>query len=136
MNSLLLDEADFARLHHLYHNESDPPVPSHEQRRAIGEILASSTVVQAPGAARDHVGFDDEIILSSIADEKDDFAFKIVVPSEADPAQDRISIFMPVSLAVIGRPQGSTVSWEANGALREMKIRSIRKSSTALAATA
>lgn len=128
MNSYLFDEAGFSRLHHLYHNESDPPFPSPEQRRVIGKILAASSVSGDPEALAGHAGFDDEIVLSSPADAKDDFAFSIVTPPDADPGEDRISILTPVSLAVIGRRMGDLASWEANGNTREMKIVSIRKS--------
>jgi transcription elongation GreA/GreB family factor len=128
MNSFLFNEADFTRLHHIYYNESEPPIPKAEQRRLIGKILAASTVSADPDTAGEHVGFGDEIILSSTTDAKDDFTLRIVTPSEADPADDKISILTPVSLAVIGRRKGSVTTWEANGITREMLIISIRKS--------
>lgn len=134
MNSFLLDEADFSRLHGIYHNESSPPVPSPEQRRQIGRLLAAAEVFPEKTGLKDHVGFHDEVVLASPADEKDDFVFRIVMPSEADPADDRISVLTPVSLAVIGKGIGTVVAWDANGGTREMKIVSINKAAASTVA--
>ncbi|HVJ45169.1 MAG TPA: GreA/GreB family elongation factor [Luteolibacter sp.] len=127
MNSFLLNEADFSRLHGIYHNESSPPLPSPDQRRQIGRILTAAEVFPETTRLEGHAGFNDEVVLASLADEKDDFVFRVVMPAEADPAEDRVSVLTPVSLAVIGRGIGTVVAWEANGGLREMKIVSINK---------
>ena len=133
MNSFLLDEADFSRLHAIYYQESIP-APSPGQRREIGVLLASTDVSDDPEQLRKHVGFGDEVVLTSLSDVTDDFVLRIVTPRESDPANDRVSIFMPVSLAVFGRCEGDTVSWEANDVLRKMKIASVTKAEPSLEA--
>ncbi len=134
MNSFLLDEADFSRLHNIYYNDSSPPVPSPEHRRDLGRILANAEVSAETARLNKHVGFNDEVVLTSTADQNDDFILRVVVPAEADPTEDRISVLTPVSLAVIGRESGDVVAWEANGGIREMKIVSIRKSASSAGA--
>lgn len=130
MNPLLLNEADFARLHHIYHHQAPPPVPTTAQRRDIGKILAATEVPDDPAITRHHAGFGDEITLTCITDPEDDFVFRIVIPREADPSADRISLLTPIALAVIARREGAVVEWEANGSQRRMRLSSIRKTST------
>lgn len=127
MNPLFLDEAGFSRLHHLYHQESPPHVPSPVQRREIGRILASSDVSGDAGPPLQHVGFGDEVTLVSTEDATDDFVLRVVMPGEADPDNGLVSVLMPVSLAILGRGEGSVAIWDANGNQRKMRISSIRK---------
>lgn len=47
---------------------------------------------------------------------------KFVLPSETDAKQNRISIFSPLGMALIGYQQGDVVEWELHGGMREFKI--------------
>jgi regulator of nucleoside diphosphate kinase len=47
---------------------------------------------------------------------------KMVIPKEADLAQNKISVFSPLSVALIGFKEGATVDWELPGGLRKIKI--------------
>jgi len=127
MNSPLLSEADLARLESIHDLTSPPPQPSHEQRLALAGYLAFASTTVDPASLDLRVGFGDEVILLSPSDATDDFPLRIVMPHEADPAEGRISVLAPVSLAVLGHEKGHVVSWQANGAMRQMRIAEIRK---------
>jgi regulator of nucleoside diphosphate kinase len=127
MNSPLLSEADIARLESIHDFTAIPPKPSHEQRLALAAYLESASATDDPASLDLRVGFGDEIILLSPSDATDDFRLRIVMPHEADPAEGRISVLAPVSLAVLGQEKGRVVSWQANGAMRQMRIAEVRK---------
>ncbi|GAB3009377.1 GreA/GreB family elongation factor [uncultured Cyclobacterium sp.] len=47
---------------------------------------------------------------------------KMVIPKDANLAQNKISVFSPLSVALIGFKEGATVDWELPGGLRKIKI--------------
>lgn len=127
MNSLPLCEADLSRLESIFHHLAPPPLASHEQRLELGELLPRTSVVYDTARLARHVGFNDQVVLVSPGDPTDDFALRIVMPHESDPGRGLISILAPVSLALLGREEGEVISWPANGAVREMRVTTIRK---------
>lgn len=127
MNSPLLSEADYLRLEAILHPDSTPPRPTHEQRLALSSLLSSATSTREHSLLEIRVGFGDEVILVSPTDPTDDFRLRIVVPHDADPAEGRVSVLAPVSLAILGQENGRIVSWQANGAMRQMRIAEVRK---------
>lgn len=127
MNSPLLSEADFTRLESIYNLTSAPPRPSHEQRLALSGYLALAASTTDAAKLDLRIGFGDEVVLISPSDPTDDFRLCIVMPHEADPAEGRVSILAPVSLAILGQEKGSLISWDANGGTRQMHIAEINK---------
>lgn len=127
MNSPLLSEADLSRLQSIHQHLSPPPRATHEQRLALEALLEGATTAIDPAALEKHVGFGDEVVLVSPTDPTDDFLLRIVMPHEAEPAEGRISVLAPVSLAILGQSQGHVTSWNANGFTREMRITGILK---------
>lgn len=73
------------------------------------------------------MGFNDRVSLVCLADSLDSFDLQVVMPAEADLDQNRISVLLPVSLAVIGRRRGEQVSWDTPHGPREMKITGVSK---------
>lgn len=74
-----------------------------------------------------HAGLGDQIALVSVRDPGDFFSLQVVLPREANVDLDRISVILPISLAVLGRPSGEVVSWDTSHGIREMRIVAIRK---------
>jgi regulator of nucleoside diphosphate kinase len=52
--------------------------------------------------------------------------FKIVPPSEANMSQQRLSVFAPLSVAVMGYCQGQEVSWEMPAGPKKFLIRKVK----------
>ena len=127
MNSPFLSEADLVRLESIHNLTAPPPRPSHEQRLALAGYLAFASATVDPASLDLRVGFGDDVVLVSPSDATDDFRLRIVMPHEADPAEGRISVLAPVSLAVLGHEKGGIISWQANGATRCMRIAEVRK---------
>ncbi len=47
---------------------------------------------------------------------------KFVLPSEADARQQKISIFSPLGMALIGYQEGDEVAWELHGVVRRYQV--------------
>lgn len=52
---------------------------------------------------------------------------RIVLPHEADLDAGRYSVLAPISIALLGRPVGSTVTLDAPGGSRQLSILSVQK---------
>ena len=125
--SLYLSEADRLRLRSIIDSTSQFPRPSPDQRSALEEILSKAIPPPNTDDLWNHVGFNDRVSLVSPRDSRDYFNLQIVMPAESDPDQERISVLLPLSLGVIGRRCGETVSWEGPCGLREMRIIAVKK---------
>lgn len=52
--------------------------------------------------------------------------FKIVLPAEADLTQQRLSVFAPLSIAVMGYREGQRVNWEMPAGQKVFLIRKVK----------
>lgn len=46
----------------------------------------------------------------------------LVLPAKVDPQHNRISIFSPLGVALIGYREGDKVAWEVHGTVRQYKV--------------
>lgn len=129
-SSIILNEADKTRLEMLLNGLTPPPLPDPPQQLLLREILAAATVPRRGHVQKAHAGFHDRITLVSPRDSRDFFKFSIVMPRDADVDEDLISVLTPLSLAVIGRACGQSVTWDVPAGPREMRIISIEKADT------
>jgi regulator of nucleoside diphosphate kinase len=124
----LFDEAAYARLTHLTIATDTTPRLSPIQRQELAALLKESATTTdtselvAPG---------DRVRLVSPRDADDWYEFELVLPADADLDADRISLFTPVGLAVLGRRTGERVAWEVPAGMREMTIASVAKPAVA-----
>ncbi len=125
---LFLSEADQQRLHSILKHLAPSPWPNAEQAEALRKLLSRSGKPHAVEDLNDHIGFLDEVFLVSPTDPRDTYDFRIVMPADSDPDEDRLSVLLPVALAVLGRRTGEIVSWECPRGIREMKVSSVVKS--------
>lgn len=132
-NSISLSAEDQLKLKTVYDSKADGPKPSQDQKTALKKILTKASKNNSPDAPADWVGLGDHITLVSPKDPNDNFSLRIVLPAEANPDENLISVLFPISLAVIGQRCGENVSWETPQGAREMKIDSISKASEMLA---
>lgn len=107
--------------------------PTYEQQIALREILSAAVEPSSDDEAASRIGLGDQISLVSPKDSSDYFNLRIVMPSEADPDADLVSVLLPVSLAAIGRRCGENVSWDTHHGIREMRIVAISKAEQMLA---
>ena len=69
----------------------------------------------------------DRVRLVAPQDPDDWYEPELVLPPDADVDADRISLFTPVGLALLGRKCGDSVAWAVPAGMREMTIASVAK---------
>ncbi len=50
------------------------------------------------------------------------FIFQIVPPGSADAKKNKISVFAPISIALLGYRKGATVQWEMPGGMQQFSV--------------
>ncbi len=55
------------------------------------------------------------------------FVFKLVLPKDANIKVQKVSIFAPISIALLGYRTGDLIKWEMPDGIKEFKILSVRK---------
>lgn len=123
----LFDEAGLARLVHLSTSSDLTPRLTPIQRQELGALLNESAVTADPDEVGRRVALGDRIRLVSPQDPDDWYELELVLPPDTDIDADRISLFTPVGLALLGRRSGNRVAWEVPAGLREMIIASVSK---------
>ena len=97
-------------------------------RRALAEILAQAAPITEPATVRPVVGLNDRITLRPLSGTEDDqMTFQVVLPPSSDPVAGKISIFAPMSIGVIGRSMGETVTVETPAGAARFKIVDVKK---------
>lgn len=131
--SRFLSIEDLQQLRALINHDASSPWPTPEQGVLLKNILVEASSPATAAEAASWIGLGDRVSLVSPKDSQDYFNFTIVLPADADPDQDLISILFPISLSVIGCKCGENVSWETPRGTREMRIVSISKAEKMLA---
>jgi regulator of nucleoside diphosphate kinase len=130
---LYLSEGDQLRLRSILQSEPHHSPPTSEQKSALENILSRSIVPKTSDKLENRVGFYDRVSLVSATDSRDYFNLQIVMPKDANPDEEQISVLLPVSLAVIGRRCGENVTWDTSHGIREMRIIAVNKYENAVA---
>ena len=125
--TIILTVEDKLQLREVLGLKVSGPKPSQDQQAVLKKIISKAKEPSSDEEMQSSVGFSDQVSLVSPEDSSDNFNFRIVLPANADPDQDLISILFPISLAVIGRGIGENVSWESPVGKRTMRIDGISK---------
>ena len=129
----LFDEAGLARLVHLA-DSSDPTTRlTPIQRQGLSALLQECAVTADPTELARRIALGDRVRLISPHDPDDWYELELVLPRDTDIDADRISLFTPVGLALLGRRTGNRVAWEVPAGLREMTVASVVKLANAVA---
>lgn len=131
--TIILTTEDQKKLRSILKLEAPGPKPTQEQQISLRKIVSKAIEPSFGNEAESWIGFGDQISLVSPKDSSDYFNLRIVMPGEADPDAELISVLFPVSLAAIGRRCGENVSWETPRGMREMRIIAISKAEEMLA---
>ena len=123
----LFDEAAHARLTHLAKSADASPRLTPIQRQELAALLKESAVAIDTDELSRRAALGDRVRLVAPQDADDWYELELVLPPDADVDADRISLFTPVGLAVLGRKCGDSVAWEVPAGVREMTIASVAK---------
>lgn len=93
---------------------------------AIEETLKDIVVLDDEALGTDKVSVGNSVEIHCI-DDANDYTYKIVASTEAEPLEGRISDDCPLGKALLGQKQGDTVSVETPGGIRRFTITDITK---------
>ena len=74
--------------------------------------------------ASDVVTLDSRVIVVDL-DSGEETEFTVVVPSDVDAAQGRISVLDPLGLAILGYRSGQEIEWDVDGRVRRWMVRRV-----------
>lgn len=101
---------------HLAHSDL-----SEFNRNKLLAELKSAKIMKEQDLPADVVCLDSKIEIQELTS-KQKFTFHLVLPSEANMKQKKISVFAPIGIALLGYRTGSTVQWEMPNGLKTFEI--------------
>lgn len=88
--------------------------------------IKQATVFNDDDLPSDVVSLNTEAKIISSETNKE-FIFKVVRPKEADIKQQKVSIFAPISIALLGYQTDDIINWEMPDGIKEFKILNVRR---------
>lgn len=120
--SILLSKSDYKFLsEHL-----DKAVMSDYNKSRLREEVKNATVFDDDKLPSDVVSLYTEAKIVSTT-KNQEVTFKLVMPKDADIKKQKVSIFAPISIALLGYQTGDLINWEMPDGVQEFKIISVRK---------
>lgn len=120
--SILLSKSDYKFLsEHL-----EKAIMSDYNKQRLREEVKNASIFEDEQLPADVVSLYTETKIESI-DNGQEFVFKLVLPKDADIKQQKVSIFAPISIALLGYQTGDLINWEMPDGIKTYKIISVRK---------
>lgn len=101
---------------HLLHSDL-----SEFNRNKLLAELKSAKIMKEQDLPDDVVCLDSKVDIQEMTS-KQKFTFHLVLPSEANMRQQKISVFAPIGIALLGYRTGATVQWEMPNGLKTFEI--------------
>ena len=98
----------------------DSNLSAYNKRKLLDELEYAS-VMKADELPDDAICIESKVeIEEEISGKK--FKFQIVLPTEADMTRQKISVFAPIGIALIGYRRGSRIQWEMPDGIKTFKV--------------
>jgi regulator of nucleoside diphosphate kinase len=110
---ILQRDLDLLKTHLMHSDLSD-----FNKKRLLGELKTAKIVKVLPD---DVVCLSSQVQIQEVAS-KQQFTFQLVLPGEANMKYQKISVFAPIGIALLGYRTGSTVQWEMPSGLKTFEI--------------
>ncbi len=90
-------------------------------KKTLAAEIASARVVKEDELPKDVVSLNTVVHVQEMKSNRS-FIFQIVNPSAADVKKNKVSVFAPIAIALLGYSKGSTTKWEMPGGVQEFNI--------------
>ena len=90
-------------------------------KKTLASEIASARIVDEHELPDDVVSLNTVVHVQELQSKKS-FIFQIVHPSAADVKKNKISVFAPIAIALLGYSKGSTTRWEMPGGIQQFEI--------------
>lgn len=119
LKKIVVTERDYTLISRFI-NANAKKISNYSYLRLLEELKEANIVAgdQPPSGV---IGLNSEVTLFENTLGKE-LKVTLVMPSKTDPQQNRVSIFSPLGIALIGYHEGDVVEWEVHGAVRQYKV--------------
>jgi regulator of nucleoside diphosphate kinase len=90
-------------------------------KKTLATEIASARVVEEHELPDDVVSVNTVVHVQELQSKKS-FIFQIVHPSAADVKKNKVSVFAPIAIALLGYSKGATTWWEMPGGIQQFEI--------------
>lgn len=119
--SILLSKSDLKFLSEYF----EKAVMSDYNKSRLRAEIKNAEVYNDDELPKDVISIDKVATIVSTANGQE-FTFKLVRPSEANMTQKKVSIFAPISIALLGYRTGDLINWEMPDGIKEFKIVNVK----------
>jgi regulator of nucleoside diphosphate kinase len=120
--SILLSKSDFKFLSEHF----EKAIMSDYNKSRLRVEIKNATVYNDSELPEDVVSLHTEATIVSTENNKE-FIFKLVKPAEANIRDKKVSIFAPISIALLGYQKGDLINWEMPDGIKEFKIIDVKR---------
>ncbi len=120
--SILLSKSDFKFLNEHF----EKAVMSDYNKSRLRTEIKQATVFNDDELPKNVVSLNTEAKILSTENGKE-YTFKVVLPKEADIKQQKVSIFAPISIALLGYQTNDLIHWEMPDGIKEFKILEVKR---------
>ncbi len=117
-NQVVLSEEDFRLLSHLTENVSEN---GNKQEMTLSYELKRAKVVRNDAVPQGTIRLNSKVKVKDLDADKV-MTFTIVMPSNADMKQNKISILTPMGAALIGLAVSNKIAWKMPAGIRNLEI--------------
>jgi len=126
-----VDESDARRLRGLLAVHGEASVRDEEHLRQLEMELERATVLESADVPSDVITLQSRVeVLDLVTGQRNQY--RLVLPSNARVASNRISVLAPLGTALLGYREGDEVSWRMPGGVRRLLVERVRQPSAAL----
>ncbi|RZK59767.1 MAG: GreA/GreB family elongation factor [Pedobacter sp.] len=120
--SILLSKSDYKFLAEHF----EKAIMSDYNKARLRIEIKQATIFNDDELPNDVVSLNTEAKIVS-TDNGKEFVFKIVPPKEANIKLQKVSIFAPISIALLGYQTNDLINWEMPDGIKEFKILEVKK---------
>jgi regulator of nucleoside diphosphate kinase len=133
--NIVITEADYARLLRLIESSRQFRKRDAAHLDALEEEVERATIVKAGDVPHDVVTMNSRVRIKDLNSGRS-ITYEIVFPTDADVANNRISVLAPIGTGLLGCSVGTTLEWQVPSGLRRLRILEIEYQPEAAGAAA
>lgn len=126
--TVLLHKDDFPKLEACLKGSAPSGQKEVHLSRSLSEELAEATVLDDDSFPADVIRLNSLVVIEDVKTKKE-MTFILVLPSEANIKEKKVSILAPIGTAVIGFREGQRVSWQVPAGVTEFLIKKVSQTS-------
>lgn len=119
---LIISSKDYNTLNSLLGQQSTQF--SYQEARQLSEELKKMKVLATENMPEETIGINSEVNILDIQTGKL-LQFKITLPSLANLKEKKVSIFAPISIALLGFKKGDLIEWQMPGGIKKLEVKKV-----------